>query len=422
MVTGVPASVWLNPSKAMADLNRDAAAVTPQFVIYSTSGSGDPVNCNAPGTYDDPAIVHAKDPSMAATAITQNGVSRQGAQVWTGLPAGMLDKLAFFHHGTYTIIHTEVNKVMRLQGAVNRNNMLPCALAQTLGPALGTITSQPVCLYGDLNAALVDDGIPLPMHPPSSLRNVLGVPQIALGSPEIMKLRDQSLDALNTWGKTRAKDFQKLFLDRYALSRDQARTVQEKLGDTLANINDDGVDSQISLAVALFQLNVAPVVAISIPFGGDNHYDGVGDAQLTAVEVPQHQTGVATLAKMYDQIQAAGLGTKVSFLLTNVFGRNLSKDTVANGRGHNDSHAVSLLYGPHIKGGVVGGVALNQASSDFMATPIHSNSGAGDSGGDIPYSDTLASMGKTFTAAVGGATDGLNFRAGTIVPSVLATG
>lgn len=421
LVTGIAPAVWLNPGRALAAEGDDSTLAPPKFVIYSTSGNGDPINCNVPGTYDSPLVVHAQDPSMAATPIVQNGISRVGAQVWAGLPAGMLDKMAFFHHATYTIIHTEVSNVMRLQGAVNHNNMLPCALASTLGTSMGTIVAQPLCLYGDLNAALVDDGIPLPMHPPSSLRNVIGVPQGVLGSKSMMQMRDKSLDALNAWGKSRGKEFQNKFIDQYALSQNEARTVQEKLGNTLDNIKDDGIGSQINLAIALFRLNMTPVVAVSIPFGGDNHYDGLGGAQFTAAEVPQHKSGVAILASMYKQIGDAGLADKTSFLLTNVFGRNMSEAAGAkNGRGHNDGHAVSLMYGPNIKGGVVGGAAVPNGGNEFRAMPISSRTGAGDINGDIAYSDTLASMGKTFAASVGGKTGGVNFRAGKVLSSLIA--
>ena len=421
LVTGIPPAVWLHPARAYATAQKDAAATSPKFVIYSTSGAGDPINCNAPGTYDDPLAAHAQDPSMAATAIVQNGVSRQGAQVWSGVPAAMLDNMAFFHHSTYTLIHTELSNVMRLQGAVNHNNMLPCALAHSLSSKLGTITSQAMCLYDDLNGALIDDGIPLPMHPPASLRNVIGVPQGVLGSAAMMQLRDNSLDALNAWAKSRGKSFQTSFIDQYALSQTQARTVQQKLGATLNNIKDNSVASQINLAIALFQLNLTPVAAISIPFGGDNHYDGVDAGQFLTREVPQHKTGVASLATLYDSIKAAGLGDKVSFLLTNVFGRNLSQSGGAkNGRGHNDSHAVSLLYGPNIRGGVVGGIAIPKGGNDFKALPIVAQSGLGAANGDVAFADTLATMGKTFTASVGGETDGVSFRSGTVMTSLFS--
>jgi hypothetical protein len=420
MVTGVPPAILLNPRSAAAvGLSRAAAAVPPQFVIYSTSGMGDPINANAPGTYDDPLIVHAQDPAMAAANITQSSVTRKGAAVWNTLPQAMLDKTAFFHHGTYTIIHTEESKVIRLMGAVNKNDMLPCMMARELATSLGTISAQPLCLYGDLNAALVDNGVPLPMHPPSTLNNVLGVPRGLLGSKALMNARDKSLDKLNAWAKSEAKTFQKGFLDQYALSQEQARNVQDKLGNTLANIKDNEIGSQVSLALALFQLNLTAVAAVSVPFGGDNH----GDQGFTQFEVPQHKSGVAALADMQAKISAAGLNDQVSFLLTNVFGRNLTaKSGAVDGRGHNENHAVSLLYGPHIKGGVVGGIVPNTTNGDYMAQAIDPSTGVPSAGGSISFDTTLASMGKTFSAAAGIDDETLttNFRSGSVVTSVVS--
>ena len=31
-----------------------------QYVIFSTSGAGDPINANVPGTYADPNIIHSR--------------------------------------------------------------------------------------------------------------------------------------------------------------------------------------------------------------------------------------------------------------------------------------------------------------------------------------------------------------------------
>ncbi|RYE79860.1 MAG: hypothetical protein EOO74_03045, partial [Myxococcales bacterium] len=49
LATGLPASFLLHPRLALAD---DPPATDPQFLIVSTSGSGDSINCNVPGTYD----------------------------------------------------------------------------------------------------------------------------------------------------------------------------------------------------------------------------------------------------------------------------------------------------------------------------------------------------------------------------------
>ncbi len=50
LATGIPASILLNPRRALA--GPCTPATNPQFVIFQTSGNGDPINANAPGSYD----------------------------------------------------------------------------------------------------------------------------------------------------------------------------------------------------------------------------------------------------------------------------------------------------------------------------------------------------------------------------------
>src|SRR5262245_18099728 len=70
LATGLPASFLANPRKALADVWPGvASADAAQYVIFSTSGTGDPINANCPGTYEDAAIVHSTDPVMAPKAL-----------------------------------------------------------------------------------------------------------------------------------------------------------------------------------------------------------------------------------------------------------------------------------------------------------------------------------------------------------------
>src|SRR6202034_1996967 len=74
LATGLPASFLLDPRKALAQ----TAAAGPvcatqskaQYIIFSTSGNGDPINASVPGTYEDPKIVHSLDPTMAPTQLS----------------------------------------------------------------------------------------------------------------------------------------------------------------------------------------------------------------------------------------------------------------------------------------------------------------------------------------------------------------
>ena len=71
LATGLPASFLLNPRRALAADPQPGCATQSkaQYIILNTSGSGDPINANVPGTYDDPKIVHSTDPTMAATPL-----------------------------------------------------------------------------------------------------------------------------------------------------------------------------------------------------------------------------------------------------------------------------------------------------------------------------------------------------------------
>lgn len=103
LVSGLPPALLLAADAARPDKFVRAAEAgprKPQFVIFSTSPNGDPSNANAPGTYADPAMAHATDPSMAATSLNLGGVKATGAKVWSLLPASMLAQTSFFHHGT----------------------------------------------------------------------------------------------------------------------------------------------------------------------------------------------------------------------------------------------------------------------------------------------------------------------------------
>src|SRR5262249_50971375 len=145
LATGLPASFLLSPRKALADLptmcaNRDKA----QYIIFSTSGSGDPINANVPGTYADRNITHSLDPMMAATALTIAGRSYTAAMPWSTLPQNVLDRTCFWHIMTNTPVHPKEPDVLKLMGATQPTEMFPSLLSKYLAPCLGTIQAQPV--------------------------------------------------------------------------------------------------------------------------------------------------------------------------------------------------------------------------------------------------------------------------------------
>lgn len=392
LATGVPAAVLLNPRRAGAQACPSAA----QFILFSSSGNGDPVNANVPGMYQIPDIAHPTDPSMAATPLSLGGQSTLAAAPWAALPQAMLDRACFFHHGTYTVVHPDLAKVMTLQGFISHHEMLVSLVSQQLAACMGTVQKEPIAL-GPRSAseALTTGGRPQPILSPSTLASLLASPAGPLG--QIQKVRDADLDKLNAWYRQNGNAAQRSFLDRYALSQQEARNISESLLGTLAGIKDNSPDSQVTAAVTLFRMNVSPVISIHIPFGGDNHVDA-----LLANETKQTVAGASTIGKLWAQLVSAGLEDKVTFAMMNVFGRTLSAARGnGNGRTHHGDHHCTVLIGKPFKGSIIGGV--EPANNDYRAMSLDSASGSGVSGGsgDIPFSETLSAVGKTLGAACG---------------------
>ena len=224
---------------------------------------------------------------------------------------------------------------------------------------------------------------------------------------DLVKLRDRGLDSLNALAKASGNPAQKHFIDQYATSTTQLRTLQQGLLQSLSTLKNDNQDLQIQAAIILFQMKVTPVVVVHVDFGGDNHSD-----PNLANEVAGHKSGIATLGKMMDALTAAKLQDQVTFAMMNVFGRTMVAGDVANGRQHNDGHHVTLMIGLRIRPSVIGGVALPASGKEYHATAIDSATGKASASGDVAYSSTFAAMGRTLAAAVG-------LSAGTISKNVL---
>jgi hypothetical protein len=389
LATGLPASFLARPLAARAEdfacWNKDRA----QYLILSTSSAGDPMNANVPGTYDFPDIAHSPDPRMAATDFSLGGQPVRAAQVWSTLPAWVLDRTSFIHHATLTNNHANLPKVLRLMGATAKQEMLPSIVAKFLAPCFGTVQVDPVSAgAGDI---LTIDGRDLPNIAPTGLRDLLARPNTPL--VRLQQVRDSGLDEIHTLLKEQGTPAQRQYLDSLVLSRRQARSLGADLVDMLGAIRDNSVDGQIVAAVSLIKMNVSPVITIRIPFGGDNHVD----PDLARSEAPQHEAGVRQIAQLWATLQAAGLQDRVTFAAYNVFGRTLKKKGIT-GRDHWGSHHATVLMGKNVRAGVAGG--LEPKANDYYATSIDSKTGA-PGGADIPFGETLAAMAKTLGAAVG---------------------
>jgi len=394
LATGLPASFLLNPRRALAEMPASgcADASKAQFVIFSTSGQGDPINANVPGTFDDPMITHSADPTMAPAQLTLNGQSFTAAAPWASLPQNVLDRTCFWHTMTNTPVHPKEPDVLKLMGVTNAGEMLPSLLAKQLAPCLGTIQTEPLCLGASTPAeSLSFSGAALPIIPALALKSTLTNPSGPL--TDLQPLRDQTLNQMYDLYKNGATTAQKAYLDSLIASQTQIRNLNQDLLNALSSIKDNSADSQVLAAVTLIQMKVTPVISIHIPFGGDNHRD-----VALATEAAQTVSGVATIANLMKMLDSAGLTDQVMFATLNVFGRTLGPGNT-DGRQHNENHQVSITIGKSIKGGVVGGLA--QVDKDYGATSIDSKTGQSSTSGDIKALDTLASYGQTLMAAVG---------------------
>ncbi|HVU49780.1 MAG TPA: hypothetical protein VHL80_03780 [Polyangia bacterium] len=394
LATGLPAAFLLNPRRALAANPAPAcgAAAKAQYFIFNTLGSGDPINANVPGMYDDPKITHSADPSMAPTPLALRGQTFTAAAPWSTLPQAVLDRTTFWHLMTNTPVHPKEPDVLKLMGAASGGEMLPSLLAKAMAPCLGTIQTQPLTLGATSPAeGLSYDGAALPIIPALALKATLTNPAGPLTN--LQALRDKTLGQLYDLYKNGATPAQRAYIDSLVSSQAQVRNINQSLLDALTSIKDNTADSQMLAAVTLIQMKVTPVISVHIPFGGDNHRD-IG----LAAETAQTVSGVATIASLMAQLAKAGLSDQVSFATLNVFGRTLGPSNT-DGRQHNQNHQVSVTIGKPFAGGVIGGVG--PVDKDYGALAIDSKTGKGAASGDVVPLETLPSFGRTLLSAVG---------------------
>ena len=414
LATGLPVWFLANPRRATAQDLQCAidAKDKMQYLVVSTSSQGDPLNCNAPGTYEAPEIIHPQQPTVATTQVSLGGAMYGAALPWAGTDVGgalaptTLARTQFFHYSTRSTVHGDQPKVMKLLGQTNRSEMIVSAYAKHLGTCFGTVQVEPVAVGARGNASeLVSfSGRTLPSISPTQLKQLLtgskGNPLLALRT-----VRDQSLNKLNELAKTTANNVQKQFLDAMALSRMQVRELADALSTTLNAITADDVKGQGLAAAALISANVTPVVTMHIAFGGDNHTD-----TDLAGEAAQTVTGVQGIQQLMDALAGLGLTDKVTFATMNVFGRNLNgitKVDARTGRDHYGNHAVSVLVGKNIAPGVTGGVVKGSTGA-YSASDIDSATGKAVTGGDIPVAASNVSLARTLGVALGIPTSALN--------------
>lgn len=413
LATGLPARVLLDPRNAHAQ----DPMQTPKTLILASSRDGDPMNANVPGTYGFPDLYHSADPAMAPTQLSLSGQSYTAAKPWADLPQGILDRTVFFHHATYTPVHGEMARVQKMMNATEKNDMLISLLAKELATPLQSVQTDPLSLGAKGGELLSAGGRVLGNVAPLSVRQALG----GVDGPlkDLQALRDKHIDEIYALYKEHGTPSQLRLLDDWARSRDEARSISIDLISRLEEIDGNNEVNQAKTAAVLAAMKIAPVITMHIDFGRDNHTDS-----NFVTETERHLTGVATLQLLVeelDALKAAGnLQNDVVVATLNVFGRTLKKKGM-DGRDHHSGHHVMAMIGNDLKGGVVGGVEMNDKGDEYISQSIDSASGAGGAG-DIPFEETLAAAGKTLGAAIGVPSERLDelLPPGKIVNSVFA--
>jgi hypothetical protein len=386
------------------------------------------MSCNAPGTYNDPvtnidlsSLVHPDSTTynyMAPTPLQYGSKSYNAAGVWGTLGAGTggvlgLPNATFCHIMTNTPVHPHEPQVLQLMGATYAAEMFPSVLAKQLAPCLQTLQTQPISVGAATpSEALTFGGQALPTIPPTALQATLTNQTVApyTGMTKLQALRDSTLTSMYGWynDSSQTTPAQKVFIDSMVSSQQQVRGIAQSQLAMLSGIKANDNNGQITAAIALILMGVAPVITVHFPFGGDNHSDPAFNSEAT-----QHQTGVAAIVQLLQQLAQYGLSNKVTFLSLNVFGRTMAAYNTA-GRQHNQFHEMSMMIGTAFKGGVIGGIApLDQngvpiAQSgkplfDYGSLPINPSSGAPivAPGSGIQPVDQLASWGATVLTGLG---------------------
>lgn len=416
LATGLPVSFLRSGGIAHA---QDEPAENPTYLILATSSSGDPLNANCPGSYANPsddndlrwAVEHPTVAELGSEPIRsivapgtigevaygapdfdQGHLCRLGdtecwaARPWADLPSELRAKMSILRHQTYNNAHTEFRQVTEFQGGLKGPGRvgveaLPSFISQENAARLGTVIEAPISLGGPSYAFR---GAWLRTQDPDSLREVFAESGAFRGLEpvEFADIRDAALDSIYGEIRTSGTHAQKKFLDGHVRGREDARALSEILSASLAPVEtaQTSVRKQIIAAVALIEANATPVVTISLPFGGDNHQDSD-----LYTEVNQQVEGIEGIHWLWEELGNKGLRDQVTFATLAVFGRKLKRGN-SGGRGHYGKDHAMVMFGPHVKPGLLG-----QLDSELAAGPIE----------DVPVEETLATAGKTLARATG---------------------
>ncbi|MEM9069980.1 MAG: hypothetical protein AAGE52_15815 [Myxococcota bacterium] len=388
----------------------------PTFFVFAFSPQGDPLNANCPGSYPNPSdesdiarnVEHPTtaelgrqplgtidgQPYFAAdlesgTACRIGGDETWAARPWADLPAALRNRMSIIRHRTLTNAHAEMNSVLDFHSAIKGPGRVgvetfPSLIAQETHSRLGTVLEGPVSLAGSFSYR----GVPVRRQTPDTLEGLFaGAGRWAgFSDSDFALARDAVLDAVYRDSRMSGTPAQRRFIDNHARSRRDARDLSSTLGASLAPIgsSDNNNEKRAIAVAALFKHRVTPVVAIRLPFGGDNHADS--NLETEALETIQ---GVDGIHRLWQELTVQGLEDQVTFAILNCFGRTLNR-TGGGGRSHHGNDHVMVTFGPRVEPGLVGSLVADDRGR-LEAGPI----------ADIPMDESLASVGKTVAKACG---------------------
>ncbi len=387
LATGLPAALIARGARAQTLPEGDAL-----YTVLALTDTGDPLNANVPGSYVE-GVVNNPIAQVGPVDFQLGGRPARGARPWAELPEALRERFAFLHVRSNVVTHNQLDEVMSMHGAINgtggaRTEVIPSMIAKELAPRLGTVLSEPVPLGREPLSA---EGLPLNRLSPAELKNLFSTP--APGLERLSEQRDAALDALYAELRQNGTRQQRQFLDRYAIGRSQARLLGEQLSELLSAVSDNPLTpeararDEIRAAVALFRLNVTPVVTIHLAFGGDNHQD----TNLTD-EAETLESGTSLIRGLWDDLRAAGLEDRTHFSTFGVFGRTHGLNQ-SGGRDHNGGHLAIAAFGPKVRPGVYGGLSRDRGA--LAASAIDPATGFASEGGAVRGEDTLLSAGRT---------------------------
>jgi hypothetical protein len=320
----------------------------------------------------------------------------------------------FWHMMTNTVVHPFETNVLKLQGAIYQDEMFASFLSNNTHGCLNTVQPQPVSVgAASPSEALTFQGGALPTIPPSALQKTL-VPNASssLNQKTLPTLRANALTNLQSalYAPDKVTNAQNGFVSQYLAAQTALQKLDPAILASLTDLSTEAgtmpVQAQIDAAIALIRMNITSVIAIHIPFGGDNHHDPgyAAESSQTTAGCQQLDYLLGQL-KLYKTVDGRVMSDAVTVISLNVFGRTLEyQKTNGDGRQHNLNHHVSFVIGKPFKGGVYGSVTQLTGNNDFGCMSMNASTGAGTTSGGagvIDAVDTFAAWGMTVATGVG---------------------